>query len=99
MVLMAVEMPLRAIREQIVAALDIIVQISRFPDGRRRVTHISEITGIDPENDQIITEDIFLMRSLADDDDRDAELRHTGYIPRFTEALIEMGFLDVEVFQ
>ena len=49
MVLMAVEMPVRAIREQIVAALNIIVQIARMPNGGRRVTHITEVLGIDPE--------------------------------------------------
>ncbi|MBL7133384.1 MAG: Flp pilus assembly complex ATPase component TadA, partial [Phycisphaerae bacterium] len=57
MVLMAVEMPIRAIREQITAALDLVVQIARLQDGRRRVTHISEITGIDPDTEQIIVED------------------------------------------
>jgi len=99
MVLMAVEMPVRAIREQITAALDLIVQISRMPDGRRRVTHISEITGIDPETEQVITEDIFILRAVAGTDRHDAQLRHTGYIPKFTEALIEKGFLDVGVFR
>ncbi|MCD6304298.1 MAG: Flp pilus assembly complex ATPase component TadA, partial [Planctomycetes bacterium] len=57
MVLMAVEMPVRAIREQIVAALDLIVQIARMADGRRRITHISEIVGIDPETERVITRD------------------------------------------
>jgi len=95
MVLMAVEMPIRAIREQIVAALDIVVQMSRMHDGRRRVTHISEIVGIDPETQRIITEDIFHLR-----DGRDAagRLRHTGYIPQFAEALIAKDVLAVEVF-
>jgi len=94
MVLMAVEMPVRAIREQIVAALDVVIQISRFHDGTRRVTHISEICGIDPETHQIITEDVFVRRTRRGA----VDLRHTGYIPRFAEELIEKGFLDVEVF-
>jgi len=98
MVLMAVEMPVRAIREQVVAALDLIVQISRMPDGRRRITHISEICGIDPETEQVITEDIFVLRRIRGKPDEDATLRHTGYIPRFSEELIEKGFLKVEVF-
>ncbi|MCD6364482.1 MAG: Flp pilus assembly complex ATPase component TadA, partial [Planctomycetes bacterium] len=63
MVLTAVEMPIRAIREQIVAALDVIVQMSRLADGSRNVTHISEIVGIDPQNGQVITDDIFSIRS------------------------------------
>ena len=98
MVLMAVEMPIRAIREQVVAALDVIVQIARLPGGKRRVTHISEITGIDLETTRPIVEDIFLLRSPHAAEAEDNRLRHTGYIPRFADALIEKGFLDVEVF-
>jgi pilus assembly protein CpaF len=98
MVLMAVEMPVRAIREQIVAALDLIVQVSRQPDGSRRVTHISEITGIDPESQRVITEDIFLLREASERSSAESRLRHTGYIPRFAEELINRGYLTVEVF-
>ena len=97
MVLMAVEMPVRAIREQIVAALDIVVQISRLPNGDRKITHISEIVGIDPDTSQIITEDIF-VRSIRGPQGAEAEMRHTGYIPRFTEELILHGFLGIEAF-
>jgi len=98
MVMMAVEMPVRAIREQIVAALDIIVQISRLVDGRRRVTHVSEICGIDPDTERVITEDIFILPSIVGKTGGDDSLRHTGYIPRFTEQLIKNEFLKVEVF-
>ncbi len=94
MVLMAVEMPVRAIREQIAAAIHVIVQMARLPDGRRRITHISEITGIDPDTTRIIVEDIFVMRGTGDR----AKLKHTGYIPSFTEELIEQGFMTIEVF-
>jgi len=95
MVLLAVEMPIRAIREQIVAALDIVVQIARMSDGRRRVTHVSEVVGIDPETQRIITEDIFHLR---DGREKIGTLRHTGYIPQFAEELITKGMLDVGVF-
>jgi Flp pilus assembly CpaF family ATPase/pSer/pThr/pTyr-binding forkhead associated (FHA) protein len=98
MVLMAVEMPIRAIREQIVAALDLIVQISRMQDGSRRITHISEIVGIDPETTRILTEDIFVLRSLYGEEAAAASLRHTGYIPQFGDELIQKGLLGVEVF-
>ena len=98
MVLMAVEMPIRAIREQIAAALDVIVQMARLADGRRRVTHISEITGIDPQTGQVVIEDVFLSRDpTAAQADR-ARLRHTGYIPSFAEDLVGKGFCEVEVF-
>ena len=99
MVLMAVEMPVRAIREQIVAALDVIVQIARLVDGRRRITHISEICGIDPDTGRVIIEDIFKLRDVTGKTgDKSDHLRHTGYIPVFTEELIENDFLTVEVF-
>lgn len=97
MVLMAVEIPIRAIREQMVAALDLIVQITRQPDGHRCITHISEIVGIDPETQRIITEDVFVARS-AKETGGEGKLFHTGYIPRFTEELIEKGFMGIEVF-
>ena len=98
MVLMAVEMPIRAIREQITAAIHLIVQIARFPDGRRRVTHISETHGIHPETGRIIAEDVYRIRGAHDRLDPDARLRHTGYIPLFAEELINKGYLGVEVF-
>lgn len=99
MVLTAVEIPIRAIREQIVAALDLIVQMVRLPDGRRRVTHVSEIVGLDPETFQIITEDIFTLRDYRGKTRKGGSLRHTGYIPAFAEELIDQDYLTVEVFQ
>ena len=98
MVLTAVEMPIRAIREQMVAALDIIVQIARLSDGRRRITHVSEIVGIDPETDGVIIEDVFVLRSTRGEAQKQDRLRHTGYIPRFAQDLVEDGLLGVEVF-
>jgi hypothetical protein len=80
-----------------VAALDLIVQITRQPDGHRCITHISEIVGIDPETQRIITEDVFVARS-AKETGGEGKLFHTGYIPRFTEELIEKGFMGIEVF-
>ncbi len=98
MVMMAVEMPVRAIREQIVAALDLIVQIARFQDGSRRITHVSEIIGLDPETTRILTEDVFVARPVPGSHGRSGPLRHTGYIPQFADELIEEGWLDIEVF-
>jgi pilus assembly protein CpaF len=91
MVLMAVEMPVRAIREQVAAAIHIIVQMVRLPNGHRRLTHISEIVGIDHESTRVMVEDIFVLHG-------NARMRHTGYIPTFTEELIAKGFLTLEAF-
>src|SRR5918995_1249860 len=58
MVLMAgVELPIRAIREQIASAIDVIVHQSRLKDGTRRITHVTEVTGM--EGDVITLQDIF----------------------------------------
>ena len=93
MVLMAVDMPVRAIREQIVSAVDLVVQVARFPNGQRRVTHISEITTLDPTNGEILIEDIFVLPHHED-----PRLRHTGYLPTFTQDLIAKGHLNVDAF-
>lgn len=93
LVLMAVDMPVRAIREQIVSAVDLLVQITRFADGRRRVTHISEITEIDRDSGELRLEHIFTLKHAGQD-----ALRHTGYIPTFAEAMIEKGQVKVDVF-
>ncbi len=98
MVLMAVEMPIRAIREQIVAALDLVVQISRFQDGSRRVTHVSEVVGLDPETSRIITEDVFLSKPIPGEHGKVGPLRHTGYLPVFAQELVERDILGIEVF-
>jgi pilus assembly protein CpaF len=91
--LMAVEMPVKAIREQIASAIDLVVQVARFPNGQRRVTHISEVTDLDPDTGQAQLEDIFTLR-----DPEQPRLRHTGYLPSFAEDLIEQKQLSVEAF-
>ncbi|MEM9881527.1 MAG: ATPase, T2SS/T4P/T4SS family [Planctomycetota bacterium] len=93
LVLMAVEMPIRAIREQIVTAVDLVVQVTRFASGHRRVTAVSEVTDIDPETGQIRLEDVFTLK-----DPKQPRLRHTGYLPTFAEAMVQRGDFDVDVF-
>ncbi|HEV8686864.1 MAG TPA: CpaF family protein [Gaiellaceae bacterium] len=60
-----VELPHRAIREQIASAFDVLVQISRLVDGSRRVTHISEVLGM--ESDVITLQDVFIARPPDED--------------------------------
>ncbi len=93
LVLMAVDMPMRAIREQIVAATDVVVQITRLSNGARRVTHISEVVQIDEDLGHIRLEDIFTLREPDQ-----PRLRHTGYLPTFTQKLMASKRLDVKVF-
>jgi Flp pilus assembly CpaF family ATPase/pSer/pThr/pTyr-binding forkhead associated (FHA) protein len=93
MVLMAVDMPVRAIREQIVSAVDLFVQVARFANGQRRVTHISEVTTIDQTTGEILIEDVFVLRKPDQ-----PRMRHTGYLPTFTQEMIERGHIDVAAF-
>jgi pilus assembly protein CpaF len=93
MVLMAgFELPVRAIREQIASAVDLIVHISRLRDGSRRVTHIVEVEGM--EGEIITLTDLYLFDYGAgiDDDGRfKGELKATGLRPKFSERLADQG--------
>jgi pilus assembly protein CpaF len=75
----------------------VVVQISRIPNGERRVTHISEICGIDPDDGRVVIEDVFVTKPDASDSEI-SELKHTGYIPPFAEQLIRKEFMDIGVF-
>jgi pilus assembly protein CpaF len=87
MVLMAgMDLPSRAIRDQIAAAVDLIIQISRLKDGSRKVTHITEVVGM--EGDTITMQDLFLFEMSNDSGPLQlASLRPTGIRPRFADAL------------
>jgi Flp pilus assembly CpaF family ATPase len=89
LVLMAVDLPVSSIHRQIASAVNLVVQISRTSGGKRMVSQISEITGIDPETKQITLMDIYNCR-----DGR--SLRPTGYLPSFIDELIERGLLQLE---
>ena len=91
MVLMSgAELPLRAIREQAVAALDLIVYIERLQDGTRRVTQISEVRGL--EGEVITMQDIFAFQRDGFEGDRVVgALRPTGIRPSFNDKLTARG--------
>jgi len=98
LVLEAVDMPVRAIREQIVTALDVVVHLTRFADGRREVTAVSEIAGLDRDEGDIIVEDIFVRPTIGTQRGKRGELMHTGYIPLFAKDLLHKGLLTVDAF-
>jgi len=93
MVLLAgVDLPVRAIREQVSSAVDLIVHQSRFRDGGRRLTHITEVVGM--EGETITLQDIFVFdhKAGADEVGRPAgQLRSTGLRPKFMEKLADAG--------
>ncbi|MBP1948063.1 CpaF family protein [Virgibacillus litoralis] len=92
MVLMAgMDLPIKAIREQIAGALDVIIQQSRLKDGTRRITNITEVQGL--EGDIIVLQDIFTFRQSGVDDDGKilGKLVPTGIRPKFYEQMEYQG--------
>ena len=90
MVLMSgYDLPVRAIREQITSALNLIMHLDRMPDGRRIVTALTELQGM--EGDTILLQDIFKFRTQASDGKTDGELAATGLRPKFLDRLAEHG--------
>jgi pilus assembly protein CpaF len=101
MTLMAgMDLGVRSIREQVASALNLIMHISRMKDGSRRITHVTEIVGM--EGDVITLQDLFLFDYTAgmDEDGRYlGGLKATGLRPRFLDRLQEQGIsVPAEVF-
>jgi pilus assembly protein CpaF len=101
MVLMAgFELPTRAIREQISSALHLIIHLQRFRDGSRRVSHVSEVVGM--EGDVITLSDLYTFdysAGIGPDGRFLGRPRPTGIRPSFSEHLAELGIaLPAEMF-
>ncbi len=102
MVLMSgIELPVRAIREQIASAIDLIVHQARFRDGSRRITHITEIQGM--EGEVVTMQDLFLFDYAPGLDESGRQLgriKSTGIRPKFAKRLTELGIeFAPEIFQ
>lgn len=94
MVLMSgIEFPIKAIREQIASAVDLIVQQSRLQDGSRKITHITEVIGM--EGDVISLQDIFVFEKTGLDNKGKVTGKHraTGVTPKCMERLASMGIV------
>jgi pilus assembly protein CpaF len=93
LVLMAgMDLPLRAIREQVSSAVDLIVQVTRLRDGSRRVTHVTEVQGM--EGDIVTLQDAFLFDYSAGMDAQGRFLGRpvsTGIRPRFLDRFADLG--------
>ena len=93
------ELPVVAIRKQISAAIDLIVYLTRFPDGTRKVTQISEVAGM--ESEVITLTDIFQFQQTGTDSSGKpiGQFRPTGLRPMFSPRLEAMGYkLDRQMF-
>ncbi|WP_434352188.1 CpaF family protein [Trichococcus flocculiformis] len=92
MVMMSgVELPSRAIREQVASAIDLIIQVERMVDGSRKVTKISEIIGL--EGEVVTLQDIFLFHQMGFDEHGNVKGKHkaTGIMPGFMEKIKAHG--------
>lgn len=100
MVLMAgMDLPVRAIREQTASAVDLILQQSRLRDGSRKITHLTEVQGM--EGDVITLQDIFIFEQSGKDENGKiiGHFKPTGIRPKFLDKLNSNGVtLSNEVF-
>jgi len=101
MVAMAnLNIPDKAIRQQVASAIEIVVQVSRMADGTRKVTAITEITGM--EREVITMQDLFMFEKtgMSENGQVRGRFRATGIRPRCSERLAAAGFrVPAEMFE
>jgi Flp pilus assembly CpaF family ATPase len=95
LVQMAADLPVESIRHQIASAVDVIVQLKRMRDGRRCLSQITEVAGINPITGKLEMRDLFL---LDNPEANDAQLQPTGRLPTFIDELISTGTLNLKTF-
>ena len=95
MVLMSgMELPISAIRHQIVSAIDLVIQQERLSDGTRKIVSVSEVARLD-DHDRYVVEDVFSFRrkGLAEDGTVLGEITTTGYLPTFIPDMVARGII------
>jgi pilus assembly protein CpaF len=101
MVAMAnLNIPDTAIRRQIASAIDVVVQVTRLSDGRRRVTNLAEVTGM--EGEVVTMQDIFIYKKMGIGENGEVlgQFVPTGIRPKFAERLVTSGIhLPTEMFE
>ena len=101
MVAMAnLNIPDTAIRRQIASAIDVVVQVSRLSDGKRRVTNLAEVTGM--EGEVVTMQDIFIYKKMGIGENGEVlgQFVPTGIRPKFAERLVTSGIhLPAEMFE
>jgi pilus assembly protein CpaF len=99
MLMSGISLPVRAMRDYIASALDMIVQVARLSDGTRKVVRVTEVVGM--EEEVITSQDIFLFEQEGVDADGRVVGHHraTGIRPKFSERLLRSGIqLGLDVF-
>jgi Flp pilus assembly CpaF family ATPase len=92
-----IDLPSRALREQIGSAVDVLIQVMRFSNGARRVTSICEVVGIDDDDNQVVIEEVFTLRRRKERVGLSGgRLAFTGYVPAFIDELLETGKVTLD---
>jgi pilus assembly protein CpaF len=87
------DLPIRAIRQQIAASIHVVVQQSRFSDGARRVTSIAEVAGIDDDGELEMREIYgFRLREVDSSGKTHGHYAATGTLPSFLDEFLKHGF-------
>jgi Flp pilus assembly CpaF family ATPase len=94
MVQMAEPLPINSIHRQIASAIDVVVQLNRERDGRRRISQVTQFIQADDQQGGIRTKDLFVLEDVGEK----RELRPTGYLPTFMDELIKSGLVKLETF-
>jgi pilus assembly protein CpaF len=92
LVQMAADLPVASIRQQVGAAIDVIVQLSRLADGRRVISQITECVGVHPRSGELELRDLYILDQTAN------VLQPTGCLPTFVAQLLSRGHLQLENF-
>jgi pilus assembly protein CpaF len=80
----------KALRSQVISAIDIIIQVSRFSDGSRRVSHISEVRGFNPDGTYEVAPIFTISRMVRRPDGKiDGQLEATGELPSFSDEITD----------
>ena len=94
MVQSAVALPVDSVHRQIASAIDLVVQLNRAKDGRRRISQVTEIDGIDEVHGGVRTKDIFALEKVGNS----MELMPTGRLPSFMGQLIDGKLIELDRF-
>ncbi len=90
----AAALPIQSIHRQIASAIDLVVQLTRLPDGRRCVTDVTEIVDVDHEGGGLRARDLFAWESTGGH----GRLAPTGRLPTFMQDLLDTRLVDIEAF-
>ncbi|MDB5341249.1 MAG: Type secretion system hydrolase TadA/VirB11/CpaF, TadA subfamily [Planctomycetaceae bacterium] len=94
LVQMASDLPIDSIHRQIASALNLVIQLVRLRNGRRMISQVAEVAGIDLETHELHVKDLFLLQ----DTPTGPVLMPTGRLPTFMEELIESGMIALDSF-